>query len=246
MTPPRSSVVALIPAKGSSERAPGKNVYPLAGHPLIAYSIAGAREAGIFTDVVVSTDSAEIAEISRRYGASVVDRPAELATRTSPDIEWLLHAMRERTEDAFALLRPTSPFRGAPTIRRGWDRLLELGDRADSIRAVEPCRHHPAKMWRIDGDLMRPVLERPDEGTPWHSMQFQTLPEVWAQNSSLEIAWSRVLEGERPSISGERIAPFFTEGAEGFSVDYPEDFEEAERLLASSRAELPRLLETVR
>jgi N-acylneuraminate cytidylyltransferase len=64
----------------------------------------------------------------------------------------------------------------------------------------------------VDGDLIRPVLERPDPGTPWHSMQTQSLPPVWAQNSSLEIAWSRVLEGESPTISGERVAPFFTEG----------------------------------
>ena len=72
-------------------------------------------------------------------------------------------------------------------------------------------------------------------------MQFQVLPEVWAQNSSLEFAWSHVLQGERPSISGERVAPFFTEGAEGFSVDYPDDFERAERMLASGKARLPSL-----
>ena len=241
-----ASVVGLVPAKGTSERAPGKNIHQLRGHPLIAYSIASARESGLFTDVIVSTDSSEIAEISRHYGAAVIERPAELASRTSPDIDWLLHAMDGRSEDAFALLRPTSPFRSAATIRRAWDRFLELGDRADSLRAVEPCRQHPAKMWRMEGELMRPVLERPDDGTPWHSMQFQTLPEVFVQNSSLELAWSRVLQGERPSISGERIAPFFTEGAEGFSVDYPEDFMEAERLLSSGEAELPAVLEAVR
>jgi CMP-N,N'-diacetyllegionaminic acid synthase len=245
MTRKPSSVVGFVPAKGHSERAPGKNVWPLAGHPLIAYSIAAAREAGIFSDVVVSTESAEIAEIARRYGAAVVDRPIDLATPTSSDIDWVLHAMRGRSEDAFAILRPTSPFRGAATIRRGWERLLELGDRADSIRAVEVCPQHPAKMWRIEGELIRPVLERPDPGTPWHSMQFQVLPEVWVQNSSLEFAWRHVLEGDRPTISGERVAPFFTEDAEGFSIDYPEDFDRAERLLAEGAAELPAVLEAV-
>jgi CMP-N,N'-diacetyllegionaminic acid synthase len=240
-----AAVVALVPAKGTSLRVAGKNVRPLAGHPLIAYTIAAAREASIFTEVVVSTDSSEIAEIARRYGASVSDRPAEFATPMSPDIEWLLGVMRGRSEDAFALLRPTSPFRGSATIRRAWERFLELGDRADSIRAVQPCRHHPAKMWRLEGELMRPVLERPDPGTPWHSMQFQSLPEVWVQDSSLEIAWSHVLAGERPTISGERIAPFFTEGAEGFSIDYPDDFARAEQLVASGAAELPRVLEVV-
>ena len=146
-----------------------------------------------------------------------------------------------RNEDAFAILRPTSPFRTAATIRRAWERFLELGDRADSIRAVEPCRQHPAKMWLIDGELMRPVLERPDPGTPWHSMQTQLLRQVWAQNSSLEIAWSRVLAGDAATISGERVAPFFTEVAEGFSIDYPEDFERAEDLRAAGEAELPAI-----
>jgi CMP-N,N'-diacetyllegionaminic acid synthase len=239
------SVVALVPAKGSSQRVPGKNAQPLAGHPLVVYTIAAARDAALFTDVVVSTDSLQIAEISRRYGAAVVNRPPELATNTSADIEWVLHAMADRREHAFALLRPTSPFRTAHTIRRAWERLLELGDRADSIRAVERCRQHPAKMWRLDGDLLRPLLERPGPGTPWHSTPYQALPEVWAQNSSLEIAWRHVLDGERPTISGERIAPFFTEGVEGFSIDYPEDFERAERLVELGEAELPRVLEVV-
>src|ERR1700750_2291048 len=107
------SAVALVPARGGSVRVPGKNVALLAGHPLIAYTIAAALESEIFTDVVVSTDSPEIATISERYGARGVERPAELATEISPDVEWVVHAMNGHDEDAFALLRPTSPFRTA-------------------------------------------------------------------------------------------------------------------------------------
>ena len=59
------------------------------------------------------------------------------------------------------------------------------------------------------------------------------------------MARRHVLDGARPAISGERIAPFFTEGAEGFSIDYPEDFERAELLVQRGQAELPRVLETV-
>jgi N-acylneuraminate cytidylyltransferase len=239
------TVVALVPARAGSQRVPGKNVRPLAGHPLIAYTLAAAEASGIFTGVVVSTDSLEIGDVARRYGADVVARPAEIATATSPDVEWVVHAMRDRGEDAFALLRPTSPFRTADTIRRAWSRFLELGDASDSLRAVERCRQHPAKMWTVDGDLMRPVLERPDPGTPWHSMQYQSLPTVYVQNSSLELAWRRVLDGE-PSIAGERVAPFFTEGWEGFSIDYPDDVERAEAAVARGEVELPRPLEVVR
>jgi CMP-N,N'-diacetyllegionaminic acid synthase len=232
--------VALVPARSGSERVPGKNILPLAGHPLIAYSIAGARESGLFTAVVVSTDSEEIAGIARRYGAEVPGlRPAELATSTSPDIEWVLHAMRDRDEELFSILRPTSPFRTGETIRRAWERLIALGDRADSIRAVEPARQHPGKMWTLDGDLMRPLFPQPAEGTPTYSTQTKALPPVYVQNSSLEIAWSRVLAGPRPEIAGERIVPFFTDGWEGFSIDYPGDLERAERAVLEGEATLP-------
>ena len=234
------SAVGLIPARSGSERVPGKNVAPLAGHPLIAYSIASARESGVFGTVIVSTDSEEIAGSARRYGAEVPAlRPAEMSTATSEDVEWVLHVMGDRDEELFAILRPTSPFRSADTIRRALDRLLELGDGADSIRAVEPVKQHPGKMWTQAGDLIEPLLPQPQGETPLHSRQFKSLPAVWVQNSSLEIAWSHVLEGPLPTISGSRVAPFFTEGMEGFSVDYPGDVERAEQLVAHGDAVLP-------
>jgi CMP-N,N'-diacetyllegionaminic acid synthase len=240
------TAVALVPARSGSQRVPGKNVVPLAGHPLVAYSIAGAQEAAIFGAVVVSTDSEEIAEIARRYGAEVPGlRPAEMSTATSFDIEWVLHVMRDRDEEIFAILRPTSPFRTGDTIRRAYDQLVELGDRADSIRAVEPARQHPGKMWTVDGDLMEPLLPQPEGETPLHSRQYQALPKVYAQNSSLELAWSRVLDDPVPTISGRRVAPFFTEDAEGFSIDYPGDVEVAERMLASGKARLPAIPQPV-
>ena len=229
------SAVALIPARGGSVRVPGKNVLPLAGHPLIAYAIAAARDSGIFTEVVVSTDSEEIAGVARSYGADVVMRPAELATATSPDVDWVVHAMRD--EDAFSILRPTSPFRTADTIRRAWEQFNRVD--ADSIRAVELVKQHPGKMWVVEGELMRPLLEQGGGEVPYHSTQYAALPQVWVQNSSLEIAWRRVLETEPPTIAGERVAPFFTEGFEGLSIDYPDDVERAEQLVASGAAVLP-------
>jgi len=219
---------------------------PLAGHPLIAYAIAGAQEAGVFDAVVVSTDSEEIADVARRYGAEVPAlRPAEIAGATSTDHEWIQH-MRGvlrgagREYDLFSILRPTSPFRTGPTIKRAWDQLLALGDRADSIRAVELVRQHPGKMWVIEGELMRPLLPQPHDGQPYHSRQFKSLPQVYVQNSSLEIAWTRVaLAGG--SIAGERVAAFVTDPVTGFSIDYPDDFDRAERMLAEGQATLPRV-----
>ena len=227
------TAVALVPARAGSQRVPGKNVRELAGHPLLAYTVAAARESGVFTEVVVSTDSEEIAEVARAYGAAVPGlRPAEMSTATSPDVEWVVHVMRDRDEDAFAILRPTSPFRTAATIRRAWAQFEALGDRVDSLRAVELVKQHPGKMWLVEGDLMRPLLEQGAGGVPFHSTQYAALPTVYVQNSSLELAWRRVLDGPRQTIAGERVAAFLTEGLEGLSIDYPEDFERAEALAA--------------
>ena len=119
-----NNVVALIPARSGSKRVPDKNIRPLAGHPLIAYTIAAALGSGIFNDVMVSTDSEHYAEIAKYYGAQVPFlRPVELAGDQSPDFEWLqytLSRLREtgRSYDCFSILRPTSPFRMPATIQR--------------------------------------------------------------------------------------------------------------------------------
>lgn len=236
--------VALIPARAGSKRVVGKNVRPLAGHPLIAYTIAAARASGVFRDVLVSTDGEETADLARACGAEVPFlRPAEFAQDRSPDIEWVRHALEwlaaaGRGCGCFAILRPTSPFRLPETIGRAWRAFLADG-RADSLRAVERCAQHPAKMWYIDGKRMRPVLANPDPtGTPWHSTPYQALPEVWAQNASLEIAWTRV-PMELGSIAGKEILPFVSEGYEGFDINHPEDWVVAEYLIERGLATLP-------
>jgi CMP-N,N'-diacetyllegionaminic acid synthase len=236
------TAVALIPARGGSLRVPGKNVRELAGHPLLAYSIAAARDSGRFGAIVVSTDDEATADVARRYGALVPGlRPAAMATSTSPDIEWIVHVLGELDDEfeLFSILRPTSPFRTGATIRRAWDALLARGDAADSVRAVEAVRQHPAKMWTIDDGWLRPLLASPPGEVPLHSRQFHSLPEVWVQDSSLEIAWVRVL-ADRRDIAGDRIVAFESEGWEGFSIDYPDDWALAERLAASGEAELPK------
>jgi CMP-N-acetylneuraminic acid synthetase len=234
MTP---SFVSFVPARSGSERVPGKNVRVLGGHPLLAYAIATGQQAGA-DRVVCSTDSEDIAEVARWYGADVVMRPAELATSTSPDIEWLRHALGELVKryELFALVRPTSPFRGPETVRRTLEQLLAHPD-ADSIRAVEPVKQHPGKMWLVEGETMRPLLDQSDLDVPWHDSQFQALPKVYVQNSSLEIAWTRV--AEEGTLGGLRRLPFFTEGLEGFSIDREDDWARAEALVESGEAALP-------
>ncbi len=230
-------IVALIPARAGSVRVPGKNVRPLAGHPLLAYSIAAARESELFDAILVSTDSEGTAEVARAYGAEVPGlRPAEMAGARSPDIEWISHVLAGSDAEHFSILRPTSPFRRGATIRRAWDAFQAVPG-ADSVRAVRPVREHPGKMWVLEGELMRPLMAQTPGEVPTHSRQTAALPPVWVQDSSLEIARTAIVA--RGEIAGERVVPFVAEGVEGFSIDYPDDWEAAERIAAEQPGALP-------
>ena len=236
------SAVALIGTRGGSERVPGKNLRLLAGHPLLAYAIETARQAGVFERVVVSTDDEAIAKVARWYGAEVPFlRPAEYATSTSPDIEWIAWTLPrlEQRYDLFAIVRATNPFRGPGTICRGLAQLLATPE-ADSIRAVERVKQHPGKMWVLDeaGRLMRPFVDQSHLEVAWHAGQYQALPVVYVQTSALEIAWTRVVEATG-TREGRVLAPFLTEGYEGLNIDDEDDFARAEELVASGRAQLP-------
>jgi len=239
------SIIALIPARFGSKRLPNKNIKLLAGHPLIAYSISSAIKSGIFDAVVVSTDEKKYADIAKRYGAEVPFlRPAEMAGDLSPDIEWVEYTLSNlqkmgRAYECFSILRPTSPFRMCETIRRAWQSFLsEKG--VDSLRAVEKCEQHPGKMWVVRGKRMVPLLPLGPPNQPWHSSQYQALPEVYVQNASLEIAWSRVVFETR-TIAGNVLMPFFTEEYEGFDVNTPYDWNLAEHLVQTGKAVLPEI-----
>ena len=239
------SAVAFIPARVGSKRVPGKNVRVLGGHPMIAYTIGPAIESKVFDAVIVSTDSEEIAAIARHYGAEVpFPRPPAMASDTSPDIEWLEYTIGElsakgRNWDCFSLLRPTSPFRTVDTIRRAWA-TFTAQQGVDSLRAVELCAQHPGKMWVVRGERMFPLLPFGNGEQPWHSTPYQALPQVFVQNASLEIAWTRVVR-ERRTIAGDVLVPFLTEGYEGFDINDAFDWIVAERLLAEGKVTLPRL-----
>jgi CMP-N,N'-diacetyllegionaminic acid synthase len=234
------SAVALIPARSGSERVRDKNVRPLAGHPLLAYAVAAARESGVFERIVCSTDSGKIAEVAQRYGAETPFlRPKELATSTSPDIEWIKHALAQLDGhfDLLAIVRATNPFRGGGALRRGYEQLLATPE-ADSIRAVELVKQHPGKMWVVEGRTMRPLLDQSHLDVAWHAGQYQALPSIYVQNSALEIAWTRVVS-QTGTREGKVVAPFFTEGYEGFNIDDEEDWERAHHLLDTGVATLP-------
>lgn len=134
------SVIAIITARGGSKRIPGKNIKDFCGKPIIAYSIEAAIQSGIFDEVMVSTDSEEIAEAAKRYGAVV---PFMRSERTSND--WATtadvlrevienYAIQDRKFDAFCCIYPTAPFITAERLRQARE-ILE-NEKADSLMPV--------------------------------------------------------------------------------------------------------------
>ena len=245
MAKKQPTIVGLIPARSGSKRVPDKNIRPLAGHPMMAYSIASALRSGVFEDVIVSTDSDGYAEIARHYGAEVPFlRPTEFSGDISPDIEWIEYTLKKLAEDGrkyncFSILRPTSPFRKPETIQRAWQAFLKE-DGVDSLRAVEKCRQHPGKMWIVRQRRMMPLLPLGPPEQPWHSSQYQSLPEVYVQNASLEMAWTKVVFEEK-TISGNILMPFFTKDYEGFDVNNSDDWDFAKNLVDKQKVQLPMI-----
>lgn len=238
-------VYAFIPARSGSKRFPNKNIRFINGHPLIAYSIRAAIDSGVFNKVICATDSELYADCAKHYGAEVPAlRSSEISGDKSSDIEWvewlltLLEAQGDKC-DAFSILRPTSPFRKPQTIVRAWQQFKNSVG-LDSLRAVELCKQHPGKMWVVKNNLMYPLIPFSGESQPWHSMQYAALPQIYVQNASLEIAWSRVVT-ETHTISGNVISPFLTTLEEGLDVNEEFDWWKAEYLLAKGLAMLPTI-----
>ena len=191
-----SGILGLIPARSGSVGVPGKNIRPLAGTPLIVYTIKAALGSRVGR-TVVSTDSEEIAAIAARAGAErPFLRPANLATTETVAIDVVRHALDffARGEDwqptAVFYLQPTSPFRTSADINRALE-LLNASADADSVVSMAPMRDHPTFGWvdRGDGRLVpiMPMVPR------WERRQ--DLTPVFAENSAILLSRTRYLLG---------------------------------------------------
>ncbi len=116
---------------------------------------------------------------------------------------------------------------------------VQAEEGVDSLRAVEKVGQHPGKMWVVRGKRMTPLMPLSPAEQPWHSTQMAALPEVYVQNASLEIAWTRV--AKEGTIAGHAVMPFLTQGTEGLDVNTEYDFWYCEQLVARGEAQLPQV-----
>lgn len=230
----RPEVLVVVPARGGSKSIPRKNIRLLAGHPLVAYSIATAQAARCVTRIVVSTDDAEIAAVARDYGAEVPFlRPAEFARDETPDLPVFVHALQWLGEaegyrpDVVVHLRPTCPLCRPEWIDQAVE-LLRSHPAADSVRSVAPPWHTPYKMWRIDPatGLLSPLLTVPGLPEPYNSPR-QVLPECWWQTGHVDAVRPATILS-RGSMTGTAILPLRVDPQYAVDIDTAMDWAMAE------------------
>lgn len=225
------SVLGVIPARGGSKGIPRKNIRPVAGRPLIAYTIEAARKARSLSRVIVSTDDPEIAEVGRAWGAEVPFlRPAELAGDDTPGPETAIHAVEwlrgheGRAPEYVMTLNPTSPLREAQDI----DAAVAIARRhdADGVVAVCEVKHHPYWTRAItpDGRLTTAVpTDRPYESR-------QELPPMYALTGAIFLVKTAVLLAVRNYYT-DRTYAYVMPPERALDVDTPWDLRVLEALL---------------
>lgn len=234
-----TEILALIPARGGSKGIPRKNIRNFAGWPLIAWSIAAAKQAQSVRRVLVSTDDEEIAAAARQFGAETPFlRPAEFAQDNTPDLPVFVHALKwleehERYQpDVVVQLRPTSPIRPRGLVDRAVEILLAHPD-ADSVRGVVPAGQNPHKMWRLPHGENGPMtnllaVEGIDE--PYNAPR-QILPPVYWQTGHIDAIRAATILGG--SMSGKRIYPLVIDPRYTVDIDNLQDWARYEHLVAT-------------
>ncbi len=222
--------LAVIPARGGSKGVPGKNVRPVAGRPLLAYTADAVRAATRLTRTVVSTDDDTIAAVAAGLGLDVpFRRPADLASDDAPMLPVLQHALAalegDEPYDAVVLLQPTSPLRRGEHIDAAVAHLADSG--ADSVVSVVevPHQYSPVSVLRLDAGRLRPWQEGATV------TRRQDKPRLFARNGPAVLA-VRAAVLRAGSLYGHDCRPLVMTMRESYDIDTPDDLELIELLLS--------------
>ena len=217
-------VLALIPARGGSKGLPGKNILPVGGRPLLAWSVDAARAARSVDRVVLSSDDDAIMAAARACGCEVpFVRPAALASDNATTIDVVMHALDALPDyDVIVLLQPTSPLRTAADIDAACERLASSG--APACVSVSPVDQNPYWMYHLGEDqYLVPVVE-----TPPSVARRQDLPAVYALNGAVYVADIAWLRQSRTFVTRETVAHVMP-AERSIDIDTIADFEAFEK-----------------
>ncbi len=232
-------ILGIITARGGSKGIPGKNIKPLAGKPLIVYTIEAARQSGVFDRIILSTDDEKIADVARAHGCEVpFMRPAELAQDTTPHLPVLQHAvahLREHEQyksDAVMILQPTAPLRTAEHVREAVA-VFKKND-VDSVVSVceVPGHYNPHWQLTMDGENALTIFTT---GAPLAELvrRRQDLPKTYTRNGAIYLFKTNLLfHPEKPSFYGVRTIGYLMGAEFSINIDGMEDWNRAEQALS--------------
>ena len=241
-------IYAVIPARGGSKTIPKKNIRPLKGFPLIAYSIAAAKLSKKIDRVIVTTDSEEIASIAKKFGAETPFlRPAEIAQDHSTDrefmdhlITWLLETENE-VPAMFVHLRPTSPLRNPEVIDSAIETMLENSS-ATSLRSGNRHDFVPEKAFRLNGGFFEGLFPE-DQRPEYHNLPRQIFPPVYKPNGYVDILKTEFILNNPPLLHGDKILGFLTPDTD--DIDNQSDLKNVERLIEERKMAILSYLENL-
>jgi len=227
----KSDIAAIIPARGGSKGIPLKNIQPLAGKPLLAFTIEAALQSGSADVVIVSTDSTEIAKVALHFGAEVIKRPAEISGDRAPTEAALIHTVKRLEEErgwvpeCVLTLQPTSPLRSAKTIREFVSRFRAFGGQYDAMLSLSECH---GDYWARDseGQIVRLFPNAP--------RRRQDRDPIYLENSALYITRTQALVKTNSAL-GTRCTGFVIDDIEAVDINTPLDLAWAEFLLRLRR-----------
>ncbi len=223
-------MLAVIPARGGSKGVPGKNIKELAGKPLLAYTIEGALNSNIFSKVIVSTDSREIAEVALRYGAEVPFlRPDEISGDMTSSDDVVKHALSYYSDqsvlfDHVCKLQPTSPLRTGRHLKEAYQ--LFIDRQADFLVSICECEHSPLWSGTIKEDLRLDNFISEEAKRACR----QNLPTYYRLNGAVYMGKVDCFL-KNNSFLGKNCIAYIMEQKESIDIDSPLDFMIAETIL---------------
>ena len=229
-------VLGIITARGGSKSLPRKNVLPLGGKPLIAWTIEAALLAKRLDRVILTTDDDEIAGIAREYGCDVpFKRPAELAQDTSHHPEVLIHAARYLADelndsyDTVLCLQPTVPFRRAEHIDEAVDQFLRAG--VESLISLKLQDYPPWWMFTLHNDRIRPAFEY-KPGVNVFNLERQEFPRVYRPNGAIYLTRTDSLCANGRIVNPDDCAYYLMDEIDSVDIDTVADFAMAEAMMS--------------
>ena len=220
-------VLAIIPARGGSKGVKRKNIRPLAGKPLIEYSIDIAKQSCVISDVIVSTDDVEIAEIAKNLEVKVLKRPDNLANDTASVYATVVHVLNELQDDydVIILMQPTSPIRKVSDLDEIIKYFNEDEDLEGVISVVPMLDQHPARMYNLnENNFLSSFLEQSE------TARRQDLKPVYYRNGCYYAVRSEALKSQQTLMPNRKKA-FIMDAKWLVNIDEERDFKIAEVIM---------------